>query len=211
MAELNTRLIDKKSKVARIVIAFFITIIVVLVIAAINIPNLDVHRNQIANEIVAMYTIKDIQLLLEQYKTHCGGYPESLQSLNGSLTLEKTNCIQSNLLEIMLPDNPQDEYDSNKHFREVYQTDLFDPKGTHYFCGYMFRYSAKSPLIKEAKLKRLYGQFEIIAVPSIPERTGFDSFYISEEGKIHHSRNTNVGQTDEVREWKSTHVKIPPK
>jgi|GEM_PF-5179734 len=207
MEESNIPIIKKKSNITLIVIRSLIFCFVVMVIVAIWLPNFDVNCRQVLNQMGAATTLRDFQIVLDEYKEKCGGFPESLDRLQEPYNSNKMTCQHSGLLEKALGKVELTGRIEQNWLFDSYKKDMLNDKDIHVHNGYSFQFIAKNPIRSKDRPYSLFEHYEFTAKPIIPDITGFDSFFMTDDGNIHHARKNDAGPNDEIQNQPYSHIK----
>jgi len=140
---------------------------------------LDSHRRQHSNTASALATLRTLREALHSYKEQCGGFPEALDRAAPSVSAEEPDCTVAvggrihTLLQIARS--------GQSH-------------------GYAFDYRPRHRAFSNDNRPLLYEGYEVRADPVTRGETGFASFWLSEDGRIHENWSAPAGPSDHTRD-----------
>jgi hypothetical protein len=145
----------------------------------------DFHRQQRSNGVEAIQTLRMLHAALALYEKECGGFPDTLEVLASPPPEVAPDC---------------NRHDSVRRAATVGHDHDLEPvlaPGTR--MGYRFVYRPAT-VDSETTAPRSYRGYEVNADPVARGETGFASFWMSQDGRIHENFRAPAGPSDPVRE-----------
>lgn len=149
----------------------------------------DLARRQRVNQVYAIVALRGSSRALVTYREACGGFPESLVALQAWLSGEEAGCT-------VTADDPTSGVRWIHPDTMVVLQRLTRWNELH---GYRFVYEALDPMAAPDG-RRLYERYRMTADPLERGETGFASFWVGPEAKIHQNWDGPAGPSDPVVE-----------
>jgi len=160
-------------KALRTIALYSAIVIVVLLLAWVLIPTMDVDKRQRVNQVEACIAVKDLSTALAIFKQQHGGYPRRLEPVHDAF-------VDSFLANRKYLDRDADER-TWRHFED-------------HDWGYIYEYVPSQEIV--ASNGSLSAHYEIRADPVERGKTGFSSFYVSDTRTIRWNAKRRAGPND---------------
>ncbi len=148
-------------------------VIVVLLLAWVLIPTMDMDRRQRMNQVSAYIAVKDLSAALAIFKQQHGGYPRKLEPLHDAY------------VDIFVANHTYADRDwAERSWRHCEDHDW----------GYIYEYVPSQEIV--ASNGSLSTHYEIRADPVERGKTGFSSFYVNDTRTIRSNAKRSAGPND---------------
>ena len=147
-------------------------VFMVLLLAWMLIPTMDVNKRQRANQATAYVAVKDLSAALGIFKQQHGGFPRKLEPVHDAF------------VDIFLANDGADRDSAERIWRHFEDHEL----------GYTYEYIPSQEIVPSNG--SLSAHFEIRADPVERGKTGFESFYVSDKSTIRWNTMRRAGQND---------------
>ncbi len=153
------------------------------------------HKRQRMNAVDAVQTLGTLREALHIYKKECGGFPETLRRLAPPPSAEEPDCDHLDALRLAV----EGKYLPNGFLAGQVDT-LLRIIASGDSRGYHFVYWPNERASSSDTKQLLYESYEIRADPVTRSKTGFASYWLSQEGTIHENWWAPAGPSDPIHD-----------